>query len=643
MFLRFLGGYAGSILRVNLSSEKILKVPLSKELAAKYIGGTGFCVKTIYDETRPETEPLGAENRLIMATGPITGTYWPASSRWNVAAKSPLTGIWGESNAGGNFASELKFAGYNAIIFRGKAKKPVYLWIDDDTVKVRDASHLWGKTVSETDEIIKSDLNDKEIQVVSIGQGGENLVLFAGILDPLSRAAARSGLGAVMGSKKLKAVAVRGSNGIKPANPKAFSQLFERHRKQIIGDPWLGEIWTKYGTTVLVEAMNEIARFPTKNFQTGVFPMAPKISGDVLVNRYKVRDRACLSCPLACKNYLRIGSGPYAGSSGICPDYETINSFGGRCWNDDIELIMRAHWLCDEYGLDSISTGSIIAFAMELWDRGIITKKDTGELDFTWGNKETIEKMVHMIAKREDFGNLLADGVVKAAEKIGRGTMKYAMQVKGLDIAAQDGRAQKSMAIAHATSARGADHLRHCTFYDEIGRGEAIKERWGEQYLPEMEDRLEIKYKGIMAKDCEDYTALIDSLGICTSTMQLLWFNDLAELYTAVVGIKVDSIGIQRIAERIVDQRRAYNIRLGLSRKEDTLPKRFLKDPAPAGPCKGEVVNLKPMLDDYYRHRGYDIKTGLIPRARLEKLNLKYVADELEKMGKLPEEEIKGE
>jgi aldehyde:ferredoxin oxidoreductase len=444
-----------------------------------------------------------------------------------------------------------------------------------------------------------------------------------------------------MGSKMLKAVAVRGSKGIKPANPEAFSKLYESHRKQIIEDHFLGERWTKYGTTVLVEAMNEIGRFPTKNFQTGVFPFASEISGDVLVERYKVRDRSCLSCQLGCKNHLRIRSGPYAGSSGICPEYETISSLGGRCWNRDIEFLMHAGWLCDEYGLDTISTGAVIAFAMELWEKRILTKKDTGGLDFSWGNTETMEKMIHLIAKREGFGNLLADGVSKAAEKIGKGANKYAMHVKGLDIAAQDGRAQKSMAIAHATSVRGADHLRHCTFFDEIGSPDAIEKRWGKKYLPEIADRLEIKYKGIMAKDCEDFTTLIDSLGICTSTFQLLWFKDLAELYTAVVGIKVNSKSIQMIAERIADHKRAYNIKLCFSRKNDNLPERFLKEAAPDGPCKGQVVELKPMLEEYYRQRGYDVETGFIPRARLEKLGLKYVAAELGKMSKLPKETIK--
>lgn len=626
-------GYAGKILYVDLSEGKIEKHTLSENFAKTYIGGTGFCARILYDETGPETRPLGPENRLIFAVGPFTGTIWPTSGRLNIAAKSPLTEIWGESNAGGHFAPALKYAGYDAIVIYGASEKPAYLWIDDEDVRIMDASYLWGKDIWETDDMIKKDLGDEDIQVAAIGQAGENLVLFANVINELFRANGRTGLGAVMGSKNLKAIAVRGSNGVKVADPEKFKKLISDVKQRIQADPF-SAVFSKYGTECLTALMSEIGRFPTKNHQTGVFPFVDKIDGEAIL-KYKVRDKACFSCVLACKNFLAIRSGQYAGMCGDHPEYETIDSFGGRVWNDDAETILHANWLCDQYGMDTISAGGAIAFAMELWEKGILKKEDTGGLDFSWGNKETIIEMIHKIAKREGFGDVLADGVARAAKRIGKGTEKYAMHVKGLEISAQDGRAQKSMAIAHATSVRGADHLRHCTFYDEIGLPEPIRERFGEQYLPEMADRLSPKYKGIMAKELEDFTALVDSLLLCIYTMLNSWWDNLTEVYNAVTGFNMTTEDIKRACERIVNLKRAYNIRLGLTRKDDTLPDRFLKEPAPDGPCKGQVVELDYMLNEYYEQRGLDKVTGFIPKSKLLELGLDDVARELESMGRV--------
>ena len=639
------GGYAGRILRVDLSKNETKVLPLDKELARNYLGGTGFCAKILYDETNQDTDPLGPENRLVVATGPLTGTLWPASGRLNFAAKSPLTRIWGESNAGGHFGAGLKFAGYDALIIQGSAKEPVYLWIDDESVEIRKASHLWGKMTDETDKILKEDIGDEKIQVAAIGPAGENLVRFSSIVNTISRVAARAGMGAVMGSKKLKAIAVRGSKDVVIHDSERFFELLENFLEKIKNDPFAMNI-TKYGTTQLVAAMNEIGRFPTKNFQTGVYPMAHKIDGDTIVTNYKVKDRACFACPFACKNYITVKLGSYAGLSGEHPEYETINAFGSRVWNDDIELIFYVNSLCNKYGLDTISTGSAVAFAMELWEKGILTKDDTDGLDFSWGNKETITKMVHKIAKREGFGNVFADGIVEAAKRIGKGSEKYAMHVKGLDIPAQDGRAQKSMAIAHAASVRGADHLRHCTFYDEMGFENAIAKKFGKQYLPEMADRLEVKYKGIMAKETEDFAVFVNALPLCVSGGSywppILWFEDVLNIYNAVTGINTSLREFRMIAERVVNLKRAYNIRLCLSRKDDTLPERFLKEPAPDGPCKGHIVDIETLIDEYYKERGWDLKTGLIPRKKLEELGLKEVADELQRIGKLPEQLYEG-
>lgn len=635
-----IGGYAGKLLRVDLTKKKATATPLSKNLMKDYIGGSGFCVRILYDETGPKTDPLGPENRIIIATGPLTGTLWPSSARVNVASKSPLTGIWGETNAGGHFSPKLKYAGYDALVIQGRAKELTYLWIDDDLVEFRDATHLKGKTTWETEDIIKEDLKDESIEIASIGQAGENLVKFACIINTLSRAWGRTGIGAVMGSKNLKAIAVNGSKPIGVSDPDKFLQLRKEIMRRIEEDPFVPNI-KKYGTTGLVEVMNEIGRFPTKNFQTGVFPEAGKISGDAIVEKYKISDKACHACPIACKNFLAIKTGSYAGLSGEHPEYESIDSFGARCWNADLESILYANWLCSQYGLDTISTGAVIAFIMELWEKGIIDAKDTDGLDFSWGNKETIIEMVKKIANREGFGNTLADGVKIASKKIGRGSEKYAMHVKGMEIAAQDGRAQKSMAIAHATSVRGADHLRHCTFLDESpGMANVIEQRFGSQYLPEMSDRLAVKYKGILAKGCEDIATIINSLPICTSGgpfwPPVMWWKELVAVYNTVTGMDVTIDDFKKTAERILNLKRAYNIRLGLTRSDDYLPERFLKEPAPDGPCKGHVVDIKRLVDDYYKERCWDLKTGLIPKEKLESLGLKKAANELQRIGKLP-------
>ncbi|MEM2897170.1 MAG: aldehyde ferredoxin oxidoreductase family protein [Candidatus Bathyarchaeia archaeon] len=628
------GGYAGRILRVNLSKSKIDVVPLSNDLIEGYIGGTGFCTKLLYDETGPETNPLGPENRVIVAIGPLTGTSWPSSGRVNIASKSPLTGIFGESNSGGHFGPVLKFAGYDAIVVYGRSEKPVYLWIEDDRVELMDAKHLWGKTTWETDKTIKKDLGDERIQVACIGPAGEGLVRFANVITEGNRAMARTGIGAVMGSKRLKAIAVQGSKDVKRANQAKFDKLLDYILEEIRHDEF-SKVFSKYGTPVLVDMMNAIGRFPTKNFQTGVFPMAHKINAESLL-KYKIGKRGCYACRFSCKNVLMLESEPYAGLSGDQPEYETIDALGARCWNDDIESIIYGGWLCNQYGIDTISAGNAIAFAMELWEKGIITREDTGGLDLTWGNKDTIIEMIHKIAKREGFGALFSDGIFMASKRIGKGSESYAMHVKGLDIPAQDGRAQRSMAIAHATSPRGADHLRHCCFLDEIGLPEPIEKRFGNKYLPEMADRLSPKYKGIMAKELEDFTALVDSLLVCVYALLLHMWEDLTEVYTAVTGIEVKPAEMKLKCERIVNLKRAYNIKHGLSRKEDALPERFLKERAPDGPCKGHVVELDLMLDEYYESRGWDKKTGLIPKSKLTELGLDAVAKEFERKGLLP-------
>ncbi len=633
-------GYTGKILRIDLTGGKVSRQDLSTEDAEKFLGGTGFCTNILYNETCPETDPFGPENRIVFAVGPLSGTTWPESGRYEVGGKSPLTNILGGANSGGSFGPEMKRVGYDAIIFQGRASKPVYVYIEDGEVQIRDAGNLWGKNTEETMMIICQDHGQKT-QVACIGQGGENLVRYAGIVTDRFRLAARSGLGAVMGSKNLKALALKGSLRVEIADPKRFTALVKEADKRIRADPFVPEV-RKYGTTILVGAMNEIGRFPTRNFQTGVCPTADKISGEVLVKEYKIADKACFGCRLACKNVIRVKTGRFKGMVLDHPEYETLCAFGGRIGNDDLDSIIEAHVLCNLYGIDTISTGGVIAFMMELYEKKIISKADTGGIAFEWGDKDLALELIRKITFREGIGNLLAEGTKRVADRLDRGAEKYAMHVKGMDIPAQDGRAQKSMGLAHAVSTRGADHLRASAFLDEIGFEEAVGKRFGKQYLPEMADRLDETYKGVMVKVCEDFAAVVSSLGLCLTGgyayPPIFYFKDLAEAVEAATGMKATEKSLRTAGERIVNLQRAYNIREGLSRKDDKLPARFTEEPSPDGPCRGQKVKLETMLDEYYKTRGWDVKTGLIPRQKLEQLGLKNVADDLQKTGKLPKE-----
>jgi len=627
-------GYAGALLHVDLTHRKLDKIPLDESLAQKYLGGAGFCSRILYDKIMPGIDPLGPKNVLMFATGPLTGTLFPQASRYVVAAKSPLTEIWGESHAAGHWGPELKFAGYDGIILFGRSKKPVYLWIDDDCVEVRDAGHLWGKTCYETDDALKEELDDQEVKVASIGPAGENMVRFACIMNDRDRCAARSGMGAVMGSKRLKAIAVRGSHDIEVADPKHYLDLiFGLHRK-MLAHPFT-ENRAKYGTTNLVELMQEIGRLPSYNMREGVFDEYEKISGETIRKNYLVKARADFSCLQRCGRYTAVKSVPYEYVGGS-PEYETQCSLGSRCGISHTEALLYAHYLCNAYGMDGISMGAVLSWAMECYELGILTKKDTDGIDLSWGNHEALIELIPMVAKREGFGNLLAEGSYRAAKKIGGGAEKYVMHVKRQEIAAQESRAQKSMGLAAATAARGADHLYGFPVLDEVGFEDTIRERFGEKYLPEIADRLNPKYKGYMVKECEDFMVVVESVGVCkygTQIPPVFYYGDIAKALRATTGMNFDEKDLRTVGERIVNLNRAFNAREGITRKDDVLPDRLTKVPSPRGPAKGQVVELDRMLDEYYVCRGWDAETGLPSRKKLEDLGLGDVAADLIRMG----------
>jgi len=630
-------GYAGRVLQVDLTRGKTISQELDKGLARNYIGGNGFCARLLFDLVKPRTNPLGPENVLIFAAGALNGTIWPQSGRYEVAAKSPLTGVYGEANSGGHWGAELKHAGFDAIIIRGRAKKPAYLCIEDGRAELRDAKRLWDKGVHETTKVIQDEFKDPTMQVACIGQAGGNLVRFAAIMTNLYRAAARTGLGAVMGSKNLKAVAVRGNLDVQAANLDKFVKLAQRATEKLLSHKFAAST-TKYGTSILVELMNEIGRFPTRNFQSGVFEKAADIGGERLVSQYKIKDRACFSCPLRCKNCTQVQSGKFA-NSGEGPEYETLSSLGGRCGIDDIESILYTNDLCNDYGLDTISCGGVIAFAMECYERGLLTKRETGGLELKWGNSEAVVECIEKITRREGFGEKLAEGTVRFAKKFGPKAAWFTMVVKGMDEPAQDGRAQKSMGLSHATANRGADHLTSFEVLSEVGFVEAIEERFGKKVMPEGADRLNPKYKPLMVRDGENFCAVVDSLVACKFGAvwpPALYFADFAAALTALTGAKYTEKDLRLIGERIFTLERAFDIREGVTAKDDRLPERLTKEPAPAGACKGHVVELDRMMREYYKLRGWDRKTGWISRSRLAKLGLADVAKNLAKMGKLP-------
>jgi aldehyde:ferredoxin oxidoreductase len=617
-----IAGVGGKILHINLGKEEIVEEPIPEQVVKKYLLGAGYLSRILFDSIKPGIDPLSPENVLGIATGLLTGSMFPQASRHLVAALSPLTDVWGESHAAGFWGPELKLAGYDAIIFNGAASDPVYLNIRDSNVALLSADDLWGKDVFETDDILRG-RHGKRCRTLSIGQAGEHLVRFAAIMNDRDRASARSGLGAVMGSKKVKAICVRGTGKIEVADPKNYLKHMDEFYKRMLANPFT-EGRAKYGTTNLVELMQHIGRLPSYNMRQGVFDDYEKISGERISTEFLIKPRADWSCLQRCGRYTKVGAGPYQYVGGS-PEFESQSSLGSRCGNDNLESVLYSHHLANMYGMDTISLGATIAWAMEAWDLGLLTEEDTDGIDLSWGNHESIVKLVKMIAFREGFGNVLAEGSARAAEQIGKGTGEFVMAVKKQEIAGQEPRAQKSMGLAAVTAARGADHLYAFPVLDEVGFDEEIKKRFGEEYLPEIAERLNPKHKGYMVKECEDFMVVVESVGLCKYGTQIppeFYYDDVALALKIHNGLDFSVNELKLIGERIVNLNRLFNARCGITRKDDALPTRLTEEPAPVGPSKGEIVEIRLMLDDYYTHRGWDLETGLPLHDTLKRLGL---------------------
>lgn len=615
-----LGGYTGKILRIDLTKGVSRVTELERALARGFLGGRGFNVKRMYDEIPPGTDPLGPLNKLYFATGPLVGTSFPTASRFNVSAKSPQTGILGDTNAGGHFASEMKYAGYDQIVLEGRSSKPVYVHVSDGDVELRDASHLKGRGVYETDEIIKSDLGDRRVQTAIIGPAAENGVKFAGIFANLMRAAARTGMGSVMASKGVKALVIRGTGSVSVSKPRMFEELVEDIEEQIRGHE---QYWgrRRMGTTRILLMANAGGFLPTRHYTAGTFEHAAEVSGERLAEEFNVKGRGCFACTIPCSRFYVVKSGEHAGLYGEGPEYESQGSFTARMGNRSLETALKANDLCNRLGLDILTTAESISWAMELHERGMLTSEEADGLDLSWGNGETILALIDKIARREGFGDVLADGTRMSAKKLGRG-MDLTMQVKGLDIIMADPRGLKGFGLGYAVSSRGGDHLRSEPFLELEDDPEIGERMFG---VPDATMRLAYRGKGKLVSYFEDWNAVIDALEPCKNIMQnmeILTFDLASKVIEATTGLRMTPAEIRRVGERIINIERAFNVREGIRRKDDTLPRRFMEEPLTEGASKGTVFELEPMIDEYYGERGWDLETGIPTAETLKRLGL---------------------
>ena len=620
-------GYAGRILRINLTKNQTKIKPTEKRLMTEFLGGRGFNSKRIYDEVPKGVAPLSPQNKIMFATGPLVGTAFPLGARFNVSAKSPLTGILGDSNAGGHFSAEIKFAGYDQIIIEGKSRKPAYIFIEDQEIQVMDAEHLVGKDVYETTETIKKDLGETTVQIAAVGLAAENRVLYAGIFANLARPAARTGIGTVMASKNLKALVLKGTGTVKIADSRRFWKIVEEIEEETYVHP---QYWPRrtMGTTRILMLADKLGILPTRHFTSATFEHAAKVSGERLAREYNVKNRACFSCIVPCSRVYVIRKGEYAGFHGEGPEYEALSSFTARVGNSNLDLALKAVDLANRLGLDAITTAECIAWVMELYEKGKLKKSETDGLELVWGNEEAILALIEKIAYRRGFGDLLADGVRKAAEKLGKGR-EIALHVKGLELIQADPRGLKGYGLGYAVSSRGADHLRSEPFIELSDDPERGKEMFG---VPEATLRLASKGKGKLVCYFENWCAIIDSLETCKNlaeNMELLPFKRAAEIAETVTGLHFTEDIMSEIGERIVNLERAYIVREGIRRKDDYLPERFLKEPLPDGNSKGAIFKMEPMLNEYYKERGWNLKTGIPEAEKLRKLGLGYVVEDL--------------
>lgn len=613
--------WAGKILRVNLTAGTVTSEPLKMDWARQYLGSRGLATKYLVEEIDPKVDPLAVENKIIWATGPLTGTMASTGGRYTVVTKGPLTGAIACSNSGGYWGAELKFAGWDMVIFEGKSPRPVYLAIEDDKAELRDASHLWGKSVWETEGIIKKEHQDPLTRVSSIGLAGENGVLYAAVVNDLHRAAGRSGVGAVMGSKNLKAIAVRGTKGVgNIANPKEFMRTTFEKKKILADNAVTGQGLPTYGTQVLMNVINEMGASPTRNHRDVQFEGAKDISAEAMATPRKtdgkkplVTNQACFGCTIACgriqkidQSHFSVENKPqYWGASGGL-EYEAAWALGNANGVDDLEALQYANVLCNEQGMDPISFGATIGAVMELYEMGVLTKEQLGT-DAPFGSARALVHFAEITAKGEGFGKEIGLGSKRLTAKYGHPDLS--MSVKGQEFPAYDSRGIQGMGLAYATSNRGACHLRGYTVASEV------------LGIPVKTDPLVSDGKPELVKAFQDATAAFDSAGICIFTSFAWGLSDVQPQVAAACGEEFTLENLNTIGERIWNMERDFNNRAGFTAADDTLPKRLLTEPAKTGPAKGLVSKLPEMMPKYYEARGWDAAGQLKAETR-ERLGL---------------------
>jgi aldehyde:ferredoxin oxidoreductase len=604
-------GYAGRVLYVDLTSGKTSIEPLNEDYARKYIGGIGLGMRLWLDNSKAGVDPFSPENPLILATGPISGTMWPTGGNGHAfVSKSPQSYGIGEAKAHGSFGTELKRAGYDAVVLKGKAEMPVYVWIDDDSVQLLDASRLMGKSPAETEDAIREELGDYYIRVSAVGIAGEKLSRMSCIINDKTRAAGRTGLGAVMGSKNVKAIAVRGTRDATVAKLDEFMEYVKEFHERMKGPAT--QKYRTLGTPENVLVHNSLSCMPTRNYNNSRFEGAEKVSGENLNEKFVAKIIGCSSCAMRCEHMCVVGEGPYKGTM-TRMEYETLWALGPYCGIDRLDAITKGMELTNYYGIDAISTGVTVGFAMDCYERGILTQKELDGIDAKFGNAEAMIQLVEKIGRREGVGELLADGAKYAAQKIGKGSERLAATIKGVETTGYDLRCLKTAALGFAVSFRGADHNRHGAYaFDVKGKVNRLTAEKG---------------RGKLVRDMEDTYNLIDSFIVCKFSRGTYYkeLPDMAKLYTLVTGFNMTPEELKLAGERIQNLARLINLREGLTRKDDTLPYKVMHEPIPdEGPSKGALVSqeeLDLLLDDYYESRGWN-REGVPTPEKLKELGM---------------------
>ena len=617
-------GYSGKLLRVSLSKGEVSTEETQPAMLREFLGGVGYGAKLLYDEIPVGIEPLSSENKLVFTTGPLTGTRAPGSGFAEVCFKSPLTGIWGESKCGGEWGGALRKAGYDFLVIEGKAEEPKYIVIDNDKVEIRPADKLKGRTTSQKNELIKEELGDGKFDIAVIGPAGEELVRFASIMVG-TRAFGRCGAGAVMGSKNLLAIAVRGNGNIPVAEPDRFQKAVKDGNKKVL-DATDGEGMAPRGTTGDIPACDELGDIPTKNWRANSWGR-----GEELYHHFEsvnlMRANPCYKgCVLRCGRIARVESGKWKTPEHEGSEYESICAFTFFVLNDDMDAAVHATYLCNEYGLDTISTGAVIAFAMDCYERGILSKEEVDGLDLTWGNAETIVELVWKISGRKGIGRILGEGTRLASQQIGKGSEMLAIEVKGLEGPAHDGRSGKALAIMYGVGNRGMCHIHPLEgmAYDSLKNDFGLVPYGVPD--PKTVDRFAEEGKGEIAKTLQDFGMLPDILGICKFYVYNgLGLPELAELTSSLTGWDIDGKELLNIGERVFNLQRMFNVREGISRKDDYLPARVHRVPEfgkYSSVVECEIKDYKRMLDEYYEARGWNRETGIPTKGKLQQLGL---------------------